>query len=115
MEIWRDELTLLPSDLAMLQIYVIKSIEIMGPCALKEEEAHYEIAHLWIDPKHMKKGLGKQLLKTSLALTALNHKPILVEADPNAEAFYHSLSFTTHDKKASQIEGRFLPLMRKEA
>ncbi|MFT6828180.1 MAG: ribosomal-protein-alanine N-acetyltransferase [Roseivirga sp.] len=114
MEMWRDELTLQPSDLALQQIYVIKSTEIMGLCAIKEEADHYEIAHLWIDPKHMKEGLGRQLLKTSLALTALNNKPILVEADPNAEAFYQSQGFTTYGKKASQIEGRFLPLMRKE-
>uniref|UniRef100_UPI0040477E4A GNAT family N-acetyltransferase n=1 Tax=Roseivirga sp. TaxID=1964215 RepID=UPI0040477E4A len=114
MEMWRDELTLQPSDLALQQIYVIKSTAILGLCAIKEEADHYEISHLWIDPQQMKKGLGKQLLKTSIALTALNHKPILVEADPNAEAFYQSLSFTTYGKKASQIEGRFLPLMRKE-
>lgn len=114
MEKWRSELTLQPLDLASQQFYLIKSTAILGLCAIKEAADHYEVTHLWIDPQQMKKGLGKQLLKTSMALVALNDKPILVEADPNAEAFYQSQGFATYAKKASRIEGRFLHLMRKE-
>ena len=39
-------------------------------------------------------------------------KEIIVESDPNAEAFYTSQGFETFDKIESFPKGRFLPVMR---
>jgi RimJ/RimL family protein N-acetyltransferase/GNAT superfamily N-acetyltransferase len=111
---WESALTLTPLELEKQSVYVMKSQQIIGVCAIKNTPEYVEINHLWVAPKHMKKGHGSHLLKTSVALSNLHTKPIQVEADPNAEAFYESLGFVTYDKKPSQIEGRYLPLMRKE-
>ena len=88
--------------------------QIIGFCAIKEAPEQFEILHLWLLPQHIGKGYGKQLLHETLHALTSKNKPIIVEADPNAEAFYSSQGFVTFDKIESYPKGRFLPVMRKD-
>lgn len=116
MEKWKDDLALTQHDFSEQRIFKIteEPDSIFGFCAIKEHEHEYEIIHLWIKPAYIGKGYGKYLLNETIKQVAVKEKPIIVEADPNAEQFYSNQGFTTFSKKASYPAGRFLPLMRRK-
>ncbi len=113
-EKWKDELTLIENDFSEQSIYKIVEVDlIIGFCSIKEDEDKYEIVHLWISPEFIGKGYGKFLLNETLQKVVKKEKPVIVEADPNAESFYSSQGFETFDKIESYPKGRFLPLMKR--
>ncbi len=115
MEQWRSGLMINANDFAAHHIYKIQEeATIFGFCLIQESAAHYEVEHLWILPAYIGKGYGKTLLEESLKATIKEQKPILVESDPNAEAFYARQGFVTYDQKESYPKGRFLPLMKRD-
>lgn len=115
MERWREGLMLQKEQLETSSVFKIwDDQEIFGFCLINEEEEYYEVEHLWILPAYIGKGYGKQLLEESLKRAVVNNKPIQVEADPNAEAFYARRGFVTFGQKESYPKGRFLPLMKRE-
>ena len=112
---WKNDLSIKESDLIDLVILVVTiNDELKGFCAIREGDSYYEVEHLWLLPETIGKGLGKALLLTSLERVVSQNLPILVEADPNAEAFYKKQGFVTYDKKESFPKGRYLPLMKLE-
>ncbi len=88
--------------------------QIIGVCAIADEEGYYEIEHLWILPTYIGKGLGNKLLKASMNLVCTERKDILVTADPNAESFYSVMEFNLIKRVESYPEGKFLPIMKKK-
>ena len=116
MERWKDDLCISESDLIDLVITVVTiNDELRGFCAIRETDGYYEVEHLWLLPETIGKGLGKALLLASLESAVNKDLPILVEADPNAEAFYKKQGFVTYGKKESFPKGRYLPLMKMES
>lgn len=117
MEKWKADLALTEKDFSTHSIFKLTeaSGSILGFCAIKEYANKYEVVHLWVKPAHMGKGYGKQLLNESIKRIVVKEKPVIVEADPNAERFYLSQGFITFSKRESFPAGRFLPLMRKAA
>jgi len=113
-ENWMDALTLLPENIKQQQILIgaINS-EIIGFCSITENEKQYEILHLWLLPEFIGRGYGKKLLSQTLKEFINTDKPVIVEADPNAEPFYKGQGFVTFDKIESSPPGRFLPVMKK--
>lgn len=85
--------------------------EIVGFCVVEREKGYYEIAHLWVLPAFIGKGIGKQLLDKSIAKYVPQGAKLKVVADPNAEAFYEKQGFETMDQVESYPAGRFLPVM----
>lgn len=115
MENWKEELSIKEQDFYEQEIFKLQADEwIIGFCAIKENEAYYEITHLWIRPEFIAQGFGKILLNESISNVVKVKKPVLVEADPNAEPFYARQGFITIGKRESFPKGRFLPLMKKE-
>lgn len=111
---WKPDLTIEERDLVEKTITVgVVEGNVVGFCVVKEEEENYEILHLWLLPEFIGKGFGSQLLEAGLQQIISEEKPILVEADPNAEAFYRRQGFVTFDKSESYPPGRFLPVMKK--
>ncbi len=111
---WLPDLHLSERDFSTQSIYKLDlGGSIIGFCAIQENKSNYEIMHLWVLPDHIGKGYGTLLLNKSLKKTMTRIKDIIVEADPNAEAFYTRHGFSTFDKVASYPKGRFLPLMKK--
>ncbi len=83
----------------------------LGFCAVEKYEGYFEIAHLWVLPAFIGKGIGKRLLAESIAAYVPDGSAIRVVADPYAEAFYARQGFVTQDQLESFPPGRFLPVM----
>lgn len=112
---WLDELTLTPEKFVRQNILVGElNGEIIGFCSITESESEYEILHLWVVPQFIGQGYGKKILTRTMDEFVTSDKPIIVEADPNAESFYKSLGFETFDKVESFPKGRLLPVMKKK-
>ncbi|MEO0876200.1 MAG: GNAT family N-acetyltransferase [Bacteroidota bacterium] len=113
---WKDDMLLREKHLTQYNILLAELAgEVVGFCAISEEITEYQVEHLWLLPKHIGKGYGKRLLEQALASFTTTDKPILVEADPHAEAFYQRQGFVTFSKIESYPPGRFLPVMKKTA
>ena len=116
LEHWKDDLTLDEAQLRTQNVLVIEEDgQIIGFSSITENEQVFEILHLWVLPEYIGKGYGKKLLERIISTYANQDKPIIVEADPNAEPFYKSQGFTTFDKIESFPKGRFLPVMKRVA
>mgnify|MGYP001794405134 CR=1 FL=1 len=114
MERWKDGLLLKERHLTEYQILLAEFKEgTIGFCAISENTTQYQVEHLWLLPQHIGQGYGKRLLEQALASFTTADKPILVEADPHAEAFYERQGFVTFSQVASYPPGRYLPVMRK--
>lgn len=112
---WIEDLQLSESDFDRLKIVVgIIEDTIIGFCAISDEKTNYEILHLWLLPEFIGQGYGKKLLHLTISKFILAPKPILVTADPNAEAFYRKQGFEPFKKIESYPKGRFLTIMRKK-
>ena len=114
LEKWTPDLILTEKDFLDQDIYKLEEAgSTIGFCSIKENNTNYEIMHLWIKPGYIGKGYGKQLLNEIIQKVVKKEKKIIVESDPNAEAFYASQGFVTFDKVESYPKGRFLPIMKK--
>jgi ribosomal protein S18 acetylase RimI-like enzyme len=114
MEEWKEDLTLDEDTFSQNNILVGESnSKVIGFCVIGESPENYEILHLWLLPAFIGKGIGKALLHKSLDTFVTAEKPIIVEADPNAESFYKKQGFVTFDQVESYPNGRFLPVMIK--
>lgn len=113
-EKWLDDLTLTPAAFAQQHILVGElNAEIVGFCAIAEQEDAYEILHLWVLPTFIGCGYGKKLLIQAMEEFIKTDKAVKVVADPNAEAFYERQGFATYDRVESFPPGRYLPVMKK--
>ncbi|MCB0669719.1 MAG: GNAT family N-acetyltransferase [Saprospiraceae bacterium] len=112
---WKSDLEVSQRDIEEQNILVaIIEDRIIGFCQIKEEINKFEINHLWILPRHMGQGIGRELLNAAIDTLTSGTKQIEVLADPNAEAFYQKQGFVTFSKVESYPKGRYLPLMRKQ-
>lgn len=111
---WKNDLTLDKKEFSAQQVLLVENKnQIVGFCSIAENPKTYEILHLWLLPEFIGKGHGKKLLQTAIQSFVKKEYPIIVEADPHAEAFYKSQGFETYDKVESFPPGRFLPVMKK--
>jgi N-acetylglutamate synthase-like GNAT family acetyltransferase len=72
------------------------------------------LENLFIDPDYIGGGFGKKLLHHALA-NAHNqgYQNLILDADPNAEAFYLKMGATrTGEHESTVLPGRMLPVMR---
>ncbi len=97
LELWRDALTITP-DYIETHTVLVASVEsesepVIGMCALEDHEDHWQLSHLWIDPRAHGRGAGRALVERALAIAA-RRRPgsvVRVESDPNAAGFYRRL------------------------
>ena len=114
MDNWKKDLALTEEHFIEQNIYKLeKAGSIIGFCSIVENENDYEVVHLWLIPEYIGKGYGKLLLNETIKRVVKDDKEIIVESDPNSEAFYARQGFKTFGKKESYPKGRFLPLMKK--
>jgi len=111
---WMSDLTLTEEHFKEQYIYKLEREDlIIGFCSIVENEKEYEITDLWLIPKYIGKGYGKLLLNETIKRVVKKDKEVIVESDPNSEAFYSSQGFKTFDRKESYPKGHFLSLMKK--
>ncbi len=88
---------------------------ILGFYALMGRGPRVQLEHLWIDPEHMGKGIGRSLLGDALVEAAkLDAQLIRIESDPNAEPFYMRMGAIRVGEMPAPMVGapnRALPLL----
>lgn len=117
MEACRDELQVSPENItsdryfcfvaeraqSLLGYYILKVI-----CA-----SQYELEALFLEPSAIGQGIGKALLEHAKTLTRQEGaQAIMIDSDPNAEAFYLSAGAKKVGSSPSgSIPGRVIPLL----
>jgi GNAT superfamily N-acetyltransferase len=72
-----------------------------------------ELVALFVAPEALGTGLGRSLLEASRAVARERGvAALVVESDPNAEAFYRSQGAAPAGERRSPSTGRMLPLLR---
>lgn len=87
--------------------------EVVGFFALKPVNGENRLDHLWIDPRHIGKGLGRILFAEAiLASKKIGWNDFRIAADPFAEQFYLKMGAKTIGAVQSRIKpDLFLPHM----
>ena len=111
----RAELTLTPRDLetSCLQIVVRDNVIVgLAQVSAADETAHLE--KLFVEPDLMRSGAGRILFAwATAAARTLGAKAMIIEADPDAAAFYRRMGAVDDGVVPSgSIPGRLLPRLR---
>jgi predicted N-acetyltransferase YhbS len=114
MDACRAELTYAPEVVAAGGFEVAEAGgTVLGFYALvKVSPTATELDALFVDPRHLREGAGSALLDHALeASTRAGMERMVVQADPNAAAFYERAGAVRIGERASEsIPGRMLPL-----
>lgn len=111
---WDEDLTISEKYIYENQVYkFIDNNTIIGLYTFYlENETTIRLDHLFVHPNYIGKGIGVKLMNHLIESCKSIHKlKIIVDADPNASAFYSKLGFITIGQKPTSIKNRFLPIM----
>ena len=119
LDVWRDALTITP-DYIHAHTVLVASLEsepelVLGMCALEDHGDHWQLAHLWVDPRAHGLGMGRALVRRALAIAG-RRRPgsvVRVESDPNAAGFYRKLGARNVGSVPAPMDGdpaRTLPI-----
>jgi GNAT superfamily N-acetyltransferase len=113
MRLWQADLTVTPEVIRHQPVYcAMRGRRIAGFYALSGERAVRELEHMWVDPRYIGCGVGRQLfahLRTRLRAMAV--RQVRIASDPNAEGFYRRMGAERIGRVASTPPGRYLPLL----
>ncbi len=72
-----------------------------------------DLTLLFIDPPHLRKGIGRALFAKALDLSAsLGATELLIDSDPQAAAFYAAMGADRIGSEPTGYQGRLLPRFR---
>ena len=108
LESWRELLAVSAADVASKHVYVgAIDAEIVAFYSLAPSPASWELDNLWVSPRFMHRGLGRELLAHALALARRGGAArVTVDADPNAESFYLTCGATRYGAVPAPIPGQ---------
>ena len=113
---WQADLTISPEFIANNDVYVAEQEgELLGFYALIVRENKAELDHMWVAPKHVGSGVGKELFINAMQRAAgQNVSEVQISPDPHAAGFYQKMGATRVGEVASEIDGqpRILPRLR---
>jgi N-acetylglutamate synthase-like GNAT family acetyltransferase len=96
-------------------VYILETEnEVIGFCSLRPEDAEtVALEDLFIEPKHIGHGFGKQLWDHSLRVAqSLGFQRVTLISDPYAEPFYARQGAVRFGEiESNALAGRMLPLM----
>ncbi len=110
------ELTYQPDQLADSKYHFAvaeRGSEILGFYALEAlSNRRFELAALFVEPKHIGTGVGRGLMKHAInAVAAQSGASLLIQGDPNAEKFYLACGANRIGSRESEsVPGRMLPM-----
>lgn len=107
-----EELTLTPANLATDQVIVLE--DEYGPAGIAQvalDDGLCYLEKLFIDTDRIGQGYGRILFDWAVdAATNTGTREMIVEADPDAAAFYHRMGcIRAGEAKSQSIAGRVLP------
>jgi GNAT superfamily N-acetyltransferase len=112
----RAALTFVPGDLAPLRAHVAQneSGPVLGFFTIAGEPPCGRLEHLYVEPDAIGSNVGRTLLLAARDLArSLGFRTLLIDADPNAEAFYLRHGAVRDGEIPSEsIAGRMLPRLR---
>jgi ribosomal protein S18 acetylase RimI-like enzyme len=111
----RPALTFSPHELGARRAVVAEADgHVVGFYTLEGTPPEGELDNLWIEPTHMRRGVGRRLWEHALAVAgAIGFTAVLIEADPHAEGFYLAMGAERVGAVPSTaIPGRLLPQLR---
>lgn len=80
--------------------------------SLSRDGDGFELEHMWVDPEHMRAGLGTRLFRHAVELVrSMGRSSLRIASDPNAEPFYLRLGARRVGVVPSKPAGRELPLL----
>ena len=113
---WQADLTISPEFIANNDVYVAEQEgELLGFYALIVRENKAELDHMWVAPKHVGSGVGKELFINAMQRAAgQNVSEVQISSDPHAAGFYQKMGATRVGEVASEIDGqpRILPRLK---
>lgn len=111
---WESDLTISPDLIAANPVYVSESDgEICGFYALKVVGAMAELEHIWVTPRFIGTGIGKELFLDAMdRTTEMNVREVEISADPNAAGFYERMGAKQIGETRSDIDGQERKLPR---
>jgi len=103
-----------PEFISQNQVFVAESEnEIVGFYALVAAGRHAELEHMWVAPKHIGTGVGKELFIHAMQIAAGdNISEVELSADPNAEGFYQKMGARRIGEVTSEVFGETRRLPR---
>ncbi|MEP6741339.1 MAG: GNAT family N-acetyltransferase [bacterium] len=90
---WESELTISTDFVNANEVYVMESDDgLRGFYALVIRNDKAELEHLWVAPKHIGTGVGKELFIHAMQRAAAGDvSEVQISADPNTEGFYQKM------------------------
>jgi GNAT superfamily N-acetyltransferase len=110
---WESDLTISSDFVSSNPVYVAEQDgELMGFYALIVRDGKAELEHMWVVPRFIGQGIGKELFIHAMQEAAgQNVSAVEISSDPNAEGFYRKMGAKKIGEVASEIDGeqRILP------
>jgi GNAT superfamily N-acetyltransferase len=107
LDAWREALTLTPESLAGSHVAVAEvDGQAAGFYALEHGGTRMRLAHLWVQPGRMRRGIGRALLAHAVQAAAEHGAfELEIDADPHAEPFYLACGARRVGSVPAPIEG----------
>ena len=111
--LWQADLTVTPEFIADNLVFcAVQDDEIIGFYALISQGDLFELEHMWVDPKHMRIGVGALMFKHAVCtVRSMDGSALRIVSDPHAEGFYLRMGARRVGEVASMPKGRTLPLL----
>ena len=111
---WSEDLTISPEFISQNQVFVAEcENEIIGFYALVAAGRHAELEHMWVAPKHIGTGVGKELFIHAMQIAAGdNVSEVELSVDPNAEGFYQKMGARRIGEVTTEVMGETRQLPR---
>ena len=111
--LWTADLTIAAEFVDAHPTYAVEQgRQILGFYALSHQGGAFELEHMWIDPPHMRRGLGALLFEHAVATArSMGGSTLRIASDPYAEAFYLRMGAERGGDVPTQPAGRVLPLL----
>ncbi len=110
---WQSDLTISSDFVSSNPVYVAEQDgELMGFYALIVRDGKAGLEHMWVAPRFIGQGIGKELFIHAMQEAAgQNVSAVEISSDPNAEGFYRKMGAKKIGEVASEIDGeqRILP------
>jgi GNAT superfamily N-acetyltransferase len=104
---WRMQISVTDTDVELNPTFVAEiDHSIVGFYCLVKQPPTWELAHLWVVPQAMRRGIGRALLAHAVS-TARDGgaSAIAIDADPNAEPFYLACGAQRRGVVAAPVSG----------
>jgi GNAT superfamily N-acetyltransferase len=115
MELWIPQLTFGPEYFEENESWVAElEGETIAFYTLQDRAGNAWLENIWVLPKYMGHGVGKELFLHLLSRAReLEYKTLQLEAEPNAVGFYEKMGMRKVDEHQYELDGRprMLPIM----